>query len=178
MCAVVGSVATVNQPQVWQAPKDAAGPAELTSSAGSWAASPGASRPLLPADVKKAQTEVKKAWHWLAFVGSMYIVLGMATALGYMDDLNGLFGWWAVGVGASFLTLAYFVRRGEILALVIAIAIYTLYTIAFFAAGSFAFLRIIVLAWLLRSLLSMYSIRQHRQAQAQQTPGSDQTRVA
>jgi len=55
----------------------------------------------------------------------------MATALGYMDDLSGLFGWWAVGVGASFLTLAYFVRRGEILALVIAIAIYTLYTIAF-----------------------------------------------
>jgi hypothetical protein len=178
MCAVVGSIAPVNQPQVWQAPKDAAGPAELASSAGSWAASPGVARPLLPADVQKAEKEVKKAWHWLAFVGSMYIVLGMATALGYMDDLSGLFGWWAVGVGASFLTLAYFVRRGEILALVIAIAIYTLYTIAFFAVGSFAFLRIIVLAWLLRSLLSMYSIRQHRRAQAQQAPATDQKRVA
>jgi hypothetical protein len=178
MCAVVGSVAPANQPQVWQAPTNAAGPVELASSAGSWAASAGASRPLLPAEAQKAQKEVRKAWHWLAIVGSMYIILGMGTALGYMNDLHGLFGWWAVGIGGSFLTLAYFVRRGEILALVIAIAIYTLYTIAFFAAGSFAFLRIIVLAWLLRSLLSMYSIRQHRQAQAQQPPGSDQSRVA
>ena len=170
MCAVVGSVAPANQPQAWQAPKDAAGPAELASSAGTWSASPGASRPLLPADVQKAEKEVKKAWHWLAFVGSMYIILGMATALGYMHDLSGLFGWWAVGVGVSFLTLAYFVRRGEILALVIAIAIYTLYTIAFFAAGSLAFLRIIVLVWLLRSLLSMYSIRQHRRAVQGRSP--------
>jgi hypothetical protein len=178
MCAVVGSIAPVNQPTVWQAPKEAAGPAELTSSAASWAAVPGATRPTSPTEIQKAEKHVRSAWHWLAFVGSMYIILGLATALGYMDDLSGLFGWWAVGVGAAFLTLAYFVRRGEILALVIAIAIYTLYTIAFFAAGSFAFLRILVLAWLLRSLLSMYSVRQHRQAQAQQSAGSDQKRVA
>jgi hypothetical protein len=108
----------------------------------------------------------------------MYILLGAATGLGYMDDLSGLFGWWAVGIGVTFLVLAYFVRKGAILALVMAIAIYTLYTIAFFAAGSFAFLRIVVLASLLRSLYSMYTVRQHRRAQAQQPPAPDQTRVA
>jgi hypothetical protein len=135
-------------------------------------------RAAAPAHIQKAEKEVQAAWHWLAIVGAMYIVLGGLTTFGYMDDLSGLFGGWALAIGATFLVLAYFVRQGSILALMIAVAVYALYTIAFFAAGSFAIIRILVLAWLLRKLYAMYTVRQHRRAQAQQSAAADQPRVA
>jgi len=172
MCAAVGAVAPAYQPQT---------PPPLNPPPPGWSyatAQPAPIRAAAPAHIQKAEKEVKAAWHWLAIVGAMYIVLGGLTTFGYMDDLSGLFGGWALAIGATFLVLAYFVRRGSILALVIAVAVYALYTIAFFAAGSFAIMRILVLAWLLRKLYAMYTLGQHRRAQTQQPPAADQTRVA
>jgi len=190
MCAAVGAVAPAYQPQASPPPAPVTAPVAYTPpDAGAlpppppgWSyattARPAPIPAAMPAHIQKAEKEVQAAWHWLAIVGTMYIVLGAITTFGYMDDLNGLFGGWALAIGATFLVLAYFVRQGSILALVIAIAVYALYTIAFFAAGSFAIIRILVLAWLLRKLYAMYMVRQHRRAQAQQPPAPDQTRAA
>jgi hypothetical protein len=194
MCAAVGSVAPAYQPQAssqppvrvtYTPPTPAAVPpppaGALPQPPPGWSYASTQPAPIpaaRPAHIQRAEKEVQAAWHWLAIVGAMYIVLGGLTTLGYMDDLSGLFGGWALAIGATFLVLAYFVRQGYILALVMAVAVYALYTIAFFAAGSFAIIRILVLAWLLRKLYAMYMVRQHRQARAQQPPGSEQTRVA
>jgi hypothetical protein len=191
MCAAVGSVAPAYQPPMPPpAPTPVSAPmADRAPAAGAlpppppgWSyattARPAPVAAATPAHIQKAEKEIKAAWHWLAIVGAMYIVLGGLTTFGYMDDLNGLFGGWALAIGATFMVLAYFVRQGSIVALVIAVAIYALYTIAFFAAGSFSVIRLVVLAWLLRKLYAMYTVRQHRRAQLQQPPAPDQTRVA
>jgi hypothetical protein len=191
MCAAVSSVAPVYQPPVPPpAPTPVSFPASYTPPATGalpppppgWSyattARPSPAPAATPVHIQKAEKEVQAAWHWLAIVGALYIVLGGLTTFGFMDDLNGLFGGWALAIGATFLVLAYFVRQGSIVALVIAVAIYALYTIAFFAAGSFAIIRILVLAWLLRKLYAMYLVRQHRKARALQSPAPDQTRAA
>jgi len=188
MCAAVAAVSPAYQPQASPPPAPVSAPLTFTPPpADALAPPPGWSyatsqpapvRAAAPAHILKAEKEVEAAWHWLAIVGTMYIVLGAITTLGYADDLNGLFGGWALAIGATFLVLAYFVRRGSILALMIAVAVYALYTIAFFAAGSFAIIRILVLGWLLRKLYAMYIVRQHRRAQVQQPPSADQTRAA
>src|SRR5438445_13754618 len=145
MCAAVGAHAPAYRPQR-SPPRNPPPPGWSYATA-----QPAPIRAATPAHILKAEKEVKAAWHWLAIVGTMYVVLGALTTFGYMDDLSGLFGGWALAIGATFLVLAYFVRRGSILALVIAVAVYALYTIAFFAAGSFAIMRILVRAWLLRN---------------------------
>jgi hypothetical protein len=168
MCAAVGAVAPAQQPEVWQAPTNAAGPTELASSAASWAAASGATRPASRTDIEKAEKHVRSAWRWLATVGAFYVVLGLLTELNYMQDPNSLFGIWAVVVGASFLLCCYFVRQGSFIALAIAIGVYALYTIGFFLAGYFAIFRIIILVVLLRWLASAYLVRQHRARTARQ----------
>lgn len=196
MCAAVSSVAPAYQPQMSPQPSPVSPkyavsppPASVTPPpAGAlpppppgWSyasAQPAPAPAARPARIQRAEKEVQAAWHWLAIVGAMYIVLGGLTTFGYMDDLSGLFGGWALAIGATFLVLAYFVRQGHILALVMAVAVYALYTIAFFAAGSFAIIRILVLAWLLRKLYAMYLVRQHRQANAQQSSAPDHRRAA
>lgn len=190
MCAAVGSVAPAYQPPMPPAPTPAGRPAGYAPPASGalppappgWSyatsARPAPIPAATPVHIQKAEKEVQAAWHWLAIVGGMYILLGGLTTFGFMDDLNGLFGGWALAIGATFLVLAYFVRRGSIYALAIAVGVYALYTIAFFASGSFAIIRIVVLAWLLRKLYAMYVVRQHRRVQAQQPPAPDQTRAA
>ena len=189
MCAAVSSVAPAYQPHVSLPPPPVSTPVTFTPPpAGTlppappgWSyasTQPAPATAARPAHIQRAEKEVQAAWHWLAIVGAMYIVLGGLTTFGYMDDLSGLFGGWALAIGATFLVLAYFVRQGYILALVIAVAVYALYTIAFFAAGSFAIIRILVLAWLLRKLYAMYMVRQHRQANAQKSSSPDQRRAA
>jgi hypothetical protein len=181
MCAAVGAVAPA-QP-VWTAPKEAAGPLELSSSAASWAAAAGAARPASRTDLEKAEKHVRRAWRWLATVGAFYVLLGFLTELNYMRDPSSLFGIWAVLVGASFLLCCYFVRQGSFIALAIAIGVYALYTIGFFLAGYFALFRIVILVLLLRWLASAYVVRRHRATAARQAgalPGAppDQHRVA
>lgn len=177
MCAAVGAVAPAQQPQVWQAPTNAAGPGELASSAASWAALPGGYRPPPPADVQKAEKSIRGAWRYLGFLGALYLVLGTITALGYVSNLLSLFGWWAIAIGAAFAVCAYFVRKGSLAALAIAIGIYALYTVALFLAGYFAIFRVIIVLLLLRDLGHMNTLREYRQHVQKSSP-ADQSRAA
>jgi hypothetical protein len=206
MCAAVGAVAPAYQPQMSPPPPPASAPLYSPPVAGSVARPPrgtftqppggaytqapgggstppppgwayATAPPAVPANIQKAEKEVKSAWHYLVFLGVLYIVLGALTGMGYMDDLNGLFGWIAVVIGMVFLSLAFFVRQGSVVALGIAIGVYALYTVAFFLSGAFAFFRVIVLLYMLRSLGAMNTVRQHRKLLAQQ-PAPDQSRAA
>jgi len=172
MCAAVGAVAPAYQPPVSRPPAPVAftpppaGPLTPPPAGWTYATPP----PVLPANIQKAEKEVKSAWHYLVFLGVLYIVLGAVTGLGYMDDLNGLFGWLALAIGAIFLVLAFFVRQGSVVALGISIGVYALYTVAFFLSGAFAIFRIVILLYMLRSLGAMNAMRQHRKMLAQQQP--------
>ena len=178
MCAAIGAVAPAEQPPVWQAPIQSPAPTELASSAASWAASGGAARPALPADIQKAQKRVRQAWQFIAFIGALSVVAGTVAELGNIDLLQNYFDWYSVAEGAIFLLLAYFVRRGSLIALGIAIGLYALDTVALFATGHFGIIRILILLFLLRSLGSANLLRQHRKALAQQASPQEQPRAA
>ena len=177
MCAAVGSVAPAQQ--VWIAPKEAAGPQELSSSAASWAAAAGAGRPALPADLKKAEKKVRDAWRFIAAIGVLNIGVGILAEAAGITALLNYFDWFSVGVGVVFLALAYFIRKGSMLAMGITIGLYALDTALLFWTGHFAIVRIVILVFLLQGLGSLNLLRQQRKAFAQQQPmGPDQTRAA
>jgi len=178
MCAVTGAIAPAQQPQVWQPPNQAAPPTELASSAASWAVTGGVVRPALPAEIQKAQKRVRHAWQFIAFIGALSVVAGTVAELANIDLLQNYFDWYSVAEGATFLVLAYFVRRGSLIALGIAIGLYALDTAALFATGHFGIIRILILLFLLRSLGSANLLRQHRKALAQQPTAQDQPRAA
>jgi hypothetical protein len=178
MCAVTGAVAPAQQPQVWQPPAQAAGPGELVPSAASWAATGGAVRPAPSADIQKAQKRVRHAWQFIAFIGALSVVAGTVAELGNIDLLQNYFDWYSVAEGAIFLVLAYFVRRGSLIALGIAIGLYALDTVALAVTGHFGIIRILILLFLLRSFGSANLLRQHRRALAQQPATQEQPRAA
>jgi hypothetical protein len=155
MCAVVAAIAPAQQP--------VAG-----------AASPGAVRPALPADVVKAQKRVREAWQFLGFIGAVWLVIGTIAELGNIDGLLNYFDWYTAAEGAVFLVLAYFIRRGSLIALGIAIALYALDTVALVVTGHFGIIRILILIFLARSLGSANLVRQHRKAGGQQPPAVTQ----
>src|SRR2546430_2649431 len=99
MCAVTGAVAPAQQPQV---------------------------RSALPAEIQKAQKRVRHAWQFIAFIGALSVVAGTVAELANVDLLQNYFDWYSVAEGAIFLALAYFVRRGSLIALGIAIGLYAL----------------------------------------------------
>src|SRR5947207_4235847 len=125
MCAVTGAVAPAQQPQV---------------------------RPALPAEIQKAQKRVRHAWQFIAFIGALSVVLGTVAELGNIDLLQNYVDWYAVVEGAIFLVLAYFVRRGSLIALGIAIGLYALDTVALFASEHCGTLRLVILRRHRRSL--------------------------
>jgi len=178
MCAVTGAVAPAQQPQVWQPPTQAPAPTELASSAASWATSGGTVGPALPADIQKAQKRVRRVWQFITFIGALSVVAGTVAELGNVDLLQSYFDWYSVAEGAIFLVLAYFIRRGSLIALGITIGLYALDTVALFATGHFGIIRILILLFLLRSLGSANLLRQHRKALAQQPPTLEQPRAA
>ncbi len=178
MCAAVGAVAPVQQPQVWQAPTNAAGPTELSSSAASWAAA-GAARPALTTDLKKAEKKVREAWQFIAAIGLLNIGIGILAEAASITVLLNYFDWFSVGVGVVFLVLAYFIRGGSMVAMGITIGLYALDTFLLFWTGHFAIIRIIILVFLVQGLGSLNLLRQQRKAAAQQqTMGSDQLHAA
>ena len=178
MCAVTGAVAPAQQPQVWQPPTQAPAPTELASSAASWATSGGAVGSAFPADIQKAQKRVRRVWQFITFIGALSVVAGTVAELGNVDLLQSYFDWYSVAEGAIFLVLAFFVRRGSLIALGIAIGLYALDTLALFATGHFGILRIVILLFLLRALGSANLLRQHRKALAGQLPAEEQARAA
>jgi hypothetical protein len=177
MCAAVGAVAPAQQ--VWTTPKEAAGPLELSSSAASWAAAAGAGRPALPTDLKKAEKKVREAWQFIAAIGVLNIGVGLLAEVGGITALLNYFDWFSVGVGIAFLVLAYFIRSGSMVAMGITIGLYTLDTVVLFWTGHFAFLRVVILIFLVQALGSLNLLRQQRKAAAQQpSTGPDQMRAA
>ena len=174
MCAAIGAVAPSQQPQVWQPPTQAPVPTQPDASA----AAGGAVRPSPPADIQKAQKRVRQAWQFIAFIGALSVVAGAVAELGNIDLLQNYFDWYSVAEGAIFLVLAYFIRRGSLIALGIAIGLYALDTIALLVTGHFGIIRILILLFLLRSLGSANLLRQHRKALAQQPPTLEQPRAA
>ena len=178
MCAAVGAVAPAQQ--VWTAPKEAAAPRELSSSAASWAATSGGTRPALPADLKKAQKKVRDAWQFIAFLGLLNIGAGILAEVAGLTALLNYFDWFSVGVGVVFLILAYFIRSGSMIAMGITIGLYALDTALLFWTGHLAIIRVIVLVFLLQGLGSLNLLRQQKKAAAQQqsTIGPDQRRAA
>jgi hypothetical protein len=177
MCAAVGAVAPAQQ--VWTPPTEAAAPHELSSSAASWAAAPGAARPVLPTDLKKAEKKVREAWQFIAGIGVLNIALGVVAESAGIPVLLNYFDWFSVGVGVVFLVLAYFIRRGSMVAMGITIALYALDTFLLFFTGHLAIIRIVILVFLVQGLGSLNLLKQQRKAAArQQATGSDQMRAA
>ena len=175
MCATVGSIAPANQP--WTPPKEAAGPLELSSSAATWAAQPGAVRPPLPADIEKAKKELTSGFRIFAIIGVLNLVAGLVAELGNVALLLSLFNWFSVGEGAIFLVVAVFVRKGSMVATSIGAGLYFLDTVALILAGYFSIIRIVILFFLGRAILSANFLRQQRKAMQRQPP-ADQSRAA
>jgi hypothetical protein len=179
MCAAVGAVAPAQQ--AWTPPKEAAAPHELSSTAASWAALPGAARPVLATDLTKAEKKVREAWQFIAAIGVINIVLGIVAEASGITVLLNYFDWFSVGVGVVFLVLAYFIRGGSMVAMGITIGLYALDTFLLFLTGHLAIIRIVILVFLVQGLGSLNLLRQRRKAAAQQAPAQqppDQLRAA
>jgi hypothetical protein len=176
MCAAVGSVAPA--PPTWTPPKVAAAPRELSSSAASWAAEPRAVRAPLPAEIERAKKGVASGFRIFAIIGILNLGLGLLAELAGLTALKGLFNWYSAIEGAIFLVIAYFVRSGSMVATVIGASLYFLDTVALMFAGYFSIVRIVIMVFLGRAILSAYLLRQQRKAMRQQQPLVDQSRAA
>jgi hypothetical protein len=176
MCAAVGSVAPAGQ-QLWTPPKEAAGPLELSSSAATWAAQPGAVRAPLPADLERAKKELNSGFRIFLIIGLLNVGGGLIAELADLTALKALFNWFSVAEGAIFLVVAVFVRSGSLVATAIGAGLYFLDTLALIFAGYFSVVRIIILFFLGRAILSANFLRQQRKAMRQQPP-VDQSRAA
>jgi hypothetical protein len=175
MCAAVGSVAPAQQ--AWTPPKEAAGPLELSSSAASWAAGPGAVRPPTPAALQRAKKELASGFRIFAIIGILNLGAGLVAELADVTVLKALFNWFSVIEGAIFLVIAVFVRSGSMVATAIGASLYFLDTVALIFAGYFSIVRIVILFFLGRAILSANFLRQQRKAMQEQPP-ADQTRAA
>ncbi len=175
MCATVESVAPAQQ--AWTPPKEAAGPLELSSSAASWAAQPGAARPPLPAELNRAKKELATGWRIFAIIGVINLGAGLLAELADLTAIKDLFNWFSVIEGAIFLVVAFFVRSGSLVATAVGAGLYLLDTLALFFAGYFSVIRIVILFFLARAILSANFLRQQRKSMQQQPP-ADQSRAA
>jgi len=171
MCATVGAIAPA-QP-VWTPPREAAGAAELASSASSWATSPGAIR---KTDLDKATKGVRRAFRIYTIVGVINLGLGLLAELANLTALQSSFNWYSAIEGGVFLLIAYFVRSGSLPATIVGAVLYFLDTLALIFAGYFSIVRIIVLAFLGEAILAANQLRKQRKL-TQQYP-ADQYRAA
>ena len=172
VCSVYGAGTPV-QPQAWVPPANAAVPAQLASSAASWAGGH-AARPSQPLQLDKARKQVRRAARYFVVVGGISVGLGTLAELFDWTAVQGLFNWFAVGEGAIFLAIAYFVRGGSMTAIVIGAALYCLDTLALLFAGYFSIVRLLIIAVLIRAVLAANLLRLQRKAAS--TP--DQSRAA
>jgi hypothetical protein len=173
LCAAVGAIAPA-QP-VWRPPKEVAGAAELSSSsAASWATSPGAIR---KTDLDKATKRVRRAFRIYAIIGVINLGIGLLAELADLTALEGLFNWYSVIEGGIFLVIAYFVRSGSLPATIVGAVLYLIDTLALILAGYFSIVRIIVLAFLGEAILAANQLRKQRKAMQQQS-NADKLRAA
>jgi hypothetical protein len=171
MCAAVGAVAPA-QP-VWTPPIEAAGAAELASSAASWALPAGAIR---QTDLDKAKKGVRRAFRIYTIIGVINLGLGSVAELANLTALQSAFNWYSAIEGGIFLVIAFFVRSGSMPATIVGAVLYLLDTLAMIFAGYFSIVRIIVLAFLGEAILAANQLRKQRKL-GQQHP-ADQFRAA
>jgi len=172
MCAAVGAVAPAQQ--VWTPPKEAAGAAELASSAASWVTAPGAIR---KTDLDKATKGMRRAFRIYAIIGVINLAIGLLAELADLTALQNLFNWYSAIEGGIFLVIAYFVRRGSLGATIVGAVLYLLDTLALILAGQFSIVRIIILVFLGEAILAANQLRKQRKLMRQQPP-IDQSRAA
>lgn len=181
MCAVTGSIAPAQPVVSWQPPQPSPiAPPATTQPVATWPAGtqPGPTAAVKkPADIVKAEKRVKEAWQFLAFIACVWIVLGTVAELANVGGLLNYFDWYAVAEGAIYLVLVYFIRRGSLVALGIAVGIYALDTVALLLTGSFFIIRLFILVFLVRSVAAAYQLRQYRK-QAALAASSGEQRAA
>jgi hypothetical protein len=171
MCATVGAIAPARP--AWTPPKDAAGAAELASSAKSWALPAGAIR---QTDLDKAKKGVRRAFWIYAVIGALNLGLGLLAELADITVLKNLFNWYGAVEGGIFLVIAYFVRSGSMPAAIAGAVLYFLDTLAMIFGGSFSIVRIIILAALGEAILATNQLRKQRKMQQQSA--AEQSRAA
>jgi hypothetical protein len=160
MCAAVGLVAPVQQPQVWQPPAESGPPVQFASSAASWVGGREA-RPTSIVELAKARNSVRRAARIFIIVGGISMGLGLVAELGNVTVLLDIVDWGSVVEGAIFLALAFFAWRGSLIAIGIGTGLYALDTVLLLLTGHFSFVRILVIVWLGQSFLSAITLRQH-----------------
>jgi hypothetical protein len=181
MCATVGSIAPSQQPGVWTPPANAAAGSEFASTAAAWAVDPNAPRPVSERELTKARKALRRAFWVFTIVGTLSVGLGAVAELANIAVLQSLFDWYAVAEGMVFLVLAYFTRRGSLVATAIGTGLYILDTVALLATGHFSIVRLVVIGALVEAILSANFLRQERRRAARQGPvqaAADQNRAA
>lgn len=165
MCAAVGSVAPVQQPEIWQPPVQTGPPVELASSAASWVGGRDA-RPTSTVELEKARKAVRRAARVFMIVGGITAGLGLVVELANITSLQGFVNWGTVAEGSVFLVLALFAWRGSIVAIGIGTVLYILDTLILLATGHFSVLRILIILWLGQAFLSANVLRRHQKRSA------------
>jgi hypothetical protein len=124
-------------------------------------------------DDAKLRGRQRNAYIALYVVGGLTLLLGLIAELGRVDVLLQLFGsGWLVAVeGAVVIVLGYFTMRGSLIALGIAIALYTVDLVATLAltAGrglSGIAIRILVLYLLVQGFMAMRELKRRSSAPA------------
>jgi hypothetical protein len=171
ICATYGAIAPAQT--AWTPPKDAAGAADLASSAASWATSPGAIR---KTDLDKATKGVRRAFRIYTIIGVINLGIGLLAELADLTPLQGLFNWYSAVEGGIFLVIAYFVRGGSLPATIVGAVLYLLDTLALIFAGYFSIIRFVILVFLGEAILSANQLRKQRKLQSQNPV--DQSRAA
>jgi hypothetical protein len=120
-------------------------------------------------DAQKLQGRVRNAYVALYIIGGLTLLLGLVAELGRVQVLLQLFGsgWFIAAEGLVLLILGYLTRRGSLIALGVAIAIYALDAIASLGLGTISGLglRLVVLFFLVRGFMALRELKRRGRSQ-------------
>ena len=129
-------------------------------------------------DDAKLRSRQRNAYIVLYVIGGLTLLLGLIAELGRVDVLLQYFGsgWFVAVEGAVVIVLGYFTMRGSMIALGIAIALYTLdlfTTLALSGGRGFSgiIVRILVLFLLVQGFMAMRELK-HRSAEPAAPPSA------
>lgn len=125
-----------------------------------------ADKPMKQLDDGKLRSRQRNAYIALYVIGGLTLLLGLIAELGRVDVLLQYFGsgWFVAVEGAVVIVLGYFTMRGSMIALGIAIALYTLDMLTTLALSggrglSGIVVRILVLYLLVQGFLAMRELK-------------------
>jgi hypothetical protein len=134
-------------------------------------------------DESKLRSRHRNAYIALYIVGGLTLLLGLVAELGRVDVLLQLFGsgWIVAAEGLILLVLGYFTMRGSLLALGIALGLYTIDAIATLAIAGIRgiWLRLIVLFFLVQGFMALRELKRRQSSPASpaaEGPGPRQER--